>query len=143
MPDPEITFDAELVEGHKGVTVVLVPFDPEEVFGAKPFRLAGRRHGWPVRARIGRVAFPGYIGERWGKRFLIVDAQVRARAKLRVGDPVTVAVCPTEEPAVVAQAYEQSTVTTQPAKPRPDARRAERDVVPRRQVKESRARKPS
>src|SRR5215475_9281062 len=26
----KVRFEAELIEGHKGVTVVLVPFDPEE-----------------------------------------------------------------------------------------------------------------
>ena len=26
----KLEFEAELIEGHKGVTVVIVPFDPEE-----------------------------------------------------------------------------------------------------------------
>ena len=39
-------FDAELIQGHKGVTVVLVPIDLEEKWSLKPTRLAGRRDGW-------------------------------------------------------------------------------------------------
>jgi len=39
-------FEAALFEGHKGVTAVLVPFDPEEVWGLRPVKLA-RRDGTP------------------------------------------------------------------------------------------------
>jgi len=44
----KVRFNAELIEGHKGVTVVLVPFDPEKMWLQKPIRLYGRRHGWLV-----------------------------------------------------------------------------------------------
>ena len=37
------TFDAELIEGHKGVTAVIVPFDPEESWREKPVRFLGSR----------------------------------------------------------------------------------------------------
>jgi len=35
-------FDAELIEGHKGVTIVVVPFDPEAGWSQKPLRLDPR-----------------------------------------------------------------------------------------------------
>jgi len=36
-------FEAELIEGHKGVTVVIVPFNPEVAWSQKPIRLDPRR----------------------------------------------------------------------------------------------------
>jgi hypothetical protein len=57
-------FEAQLFEGHKGVTAVLVPFDPVEVWHAPPVRLPGRRHGWLVRGTANGVRLDGYIGER-------------------------------------------------------------------------------
>ena len=58
-------FNAELIKAHKGVTVVLVPFDPEEGWSRKPVRLHERRHGWLIRGTANGVPFDGYIGERW------------------------------------------------------------------------------
>jgi hypothetical protein len=115
------TFEAELIEGHKGVTVVLVPFNPEEVWGEKPVRLAGRRHGWPVRGSVGSVRFSGYIGDRWGRFFVIIEPSLRAAAGVSVGDTLQVAIEPTRAAAAIAKAVEQSQVTTQPGKPRRDA----------------------
>jgi hypothetical protein len=115
------TFDAELIEGHKGVTVVLVPFDPEAVWGQKPVRLAGRRHGWPVKGTVNGVRFSGYVGDRWGRFFVIMEPSLRAEAEVAVGDRLTVVVEPTRSAAAVANAVEQSKVTTQPGKARPDA----------------------
>ena len=66
-------FNAELIKGHKGVTVVLVPFDPEEGWSRKPVRLHERRHGWLIRGTANGVPFDGYIGERWGRFFIIID----------------------------------------------------------------------
>lgn len=117
------TFDAELIEGHKGVTVVLVPFDPEQVWEEPPYRLAGRRHGWPVKGTLGGVRFHGYIGDRWGRFFVIVDAALRAKANVAVGDVVTVTIAPAGTAAALALAIEQSRVTTQPKRARPDAKR--------------------
>jgi hypothetical protein len=111
-------FEAELVQGHKGVVAVLVPFDPEEIWGLKPHRLAGRRHGWPVKVRAGRKRFAGYIGERWGRFFITLDAEALGA---KVGDTLAFSVEPTKDRKVVALATEQSKATTQPSKARPDA----------------------
>jgi hypothetical protein len=113
-------FESELVEGHKGVTVALVPFDPEEKWGEKPVRLAGRRHGWLVRGTLNGVAFDGYIGERWGRFFIIVERELREAADVSVGDPLAVVVEPTNDRRVLERALRQSKRTTQPKKARVD-----------------------
>ena len=119
-------FEAELIEGHKGVTVVIVPFDPEEGWSQKPVRLASRRHGWLIKGTVNRarrkpVRFDGYIGERWGRFFIIIDAELRQAAEVSVGDTLKVIVQPTEEAEVFERALAQSKVTTQPRTSRPDA----------------------
>jgi Domain of unknown function (DUF1905) len=117
----KVRFDAELIEGHKGVTVVLVPFDPEEKWAQKPLRLAGRRHGWLVTGRVNGIKFDGYIGERWNRFFIIIDPLLREATRVTVGDTLKIALEPTSNARVLAQARDQSKVTTQPKKPRTDA----------------------
>ena len=116
-----VRFDAELIEGHKGVTVVLVPFNPEEKWSRKPLRLDRRRHGWLVTGSANGVKFDGYIGERWNRLFIIIDSGLREAAQVAVGDTLTMVVEPTSSARVFEQAREQSKVTTAPRKPRPDA----------------------
>jgi hypothetical protein len=113
-------FDAELVEGHKGVVVAIVPFDPEDVFGRKPVRLAGRRHGWVVSGSLNGTKFDGYVGERWGRFFIIVDPDLRRAAGVAAGDRVSMVVAPSNKPGPIARAIQQSRQTTQPSKPRAD-----------------------
>src|SRR5262245_65483960 len=79
-------FNAELIKGHKGVTVVLVPFDPEEGWSRKPVRLHERRHGWLIRGTATGVPFDGYIGARWGRFFIIIDRELPKAAEASVGD---------------------------------------------------------
>jgi hypothetical protein len=110
-------FEAELVEGHKGVVVAIVPFDPEEAFGP-PVRLAGRRHGWVVSASLNGTKFDGYIGERWGRFFVIVDKDIREAAGVAAGDRVSIGVAPSDDPGMLERAIEQSHQTTQPSKAR-------------------------
>src|SRR5579859_2101430 len=114
-------FEAELVEGHKGVTVVLVPFDPEERWSRKPIRLAGRRHGWPVTGTVQGISFEGYVGERWGRFFVIVERSLREAAKVDVGDRLRVILAPAGTKGALERAREQSKVTTQPKTARDDA----------------------
>jgi Domain of unknown function (DUF1905) len=117
----KVQFEAELIEGHKGVTVVLVPFDPEVRWSKKPVRLEGRRHGWLVVGSANGVRFDGYIGERWNRFFIIIDSGLRDAAKVAVGDTLKVSVEPTSSARVLVRARRQSKVTTAPKKPRPDA----------------------
>ena len=91
------SFEAELLDGHKG-PAVLVPFDPARIWGVKP-RLVpsaayGLRPGYPVRGRFQGVAFTGWIGERWGRRFLLVEPALQRRARVEVGERCTVRVSP-------------------------------------------------
>jgi hypothetical protein len=114
-------FEAQLIEGHKGVTVVLVPFDPEERWSLKPVRLQGRRHGWLIVGTANGVRFDGYIGERWNRFFIIVDRDLRDAANVAVGDTLKIRVEPTRSARVLARALQQSKVTTEPKKMRTDA----------------------
>jgi Domain of unknown function (DUF1905) len=127
-------FEAPLFEGHKGVTGVLVPFDPVDLWHAPPVRLAGRRHGWLVTGTANGARFDGYIGERWNRFFITLDEGLRDAAGVAVGDPVTMVIAPTATSKAYLAALEQSRVTTQPGKPRPDAVAfpgAERIAAPR------------
>ena len=114
-------FEAPLFEGHKGVTGVLVPFDPIELWRAPPIRLAGRRHGWLVTGTANGARFDGYIGERWNRYFITLDETLRVAAGVTVGEPVTMVIAPAATRKAYLAALEQSRVTTQPTKPRPDA----------------------
>jgi hypothetical protein len=113
-------FEAELIEGHKGVTVVQVPFDPGDLWSQKSVRLAGRRHGWLISATANRVRFDGYIGERWGRFFIIIDEELRRRAKVHVGDMLKMTAALTDTARVLERATAQSKLTTQPKKARAD-----------------------
>jgi hypothetical protein len=117
----KVQFEVELIEGHKGVTVVLVPFDPEEKWSRKPVRLEGNRHGWLVVGSVNGVRFDGYIGERWNRFFIIIDRDLREAAKVVVGDTLKVSIEPTSSARVFERARNQSKVTTAPKKARPDA----------------------
>ena len=115
-------FEAELVEGHKGVTAMLVPFDPEAVWRQRPFRLAGRRHGWLITGTANGARFDGYVGERWNRFFVTFDEALRDAARVAVGEVVTLEIAPTATRKAYLEACRQSASTTQPGKPRPDAR---------------------
>ncbi len=139
-------FETELVEGHKGVVVAIVPFDPETVFRQKPVRLAGRRHGWLVTGSLDGKPFDGYVGERWGRFFIIIEPALRRAAGVGPGDTVSMAVTPTRDEAILARAIAQSSRTTQPAKARADVAEtvsreapAAASAAPRRAPRSSRA----
>jgi hypothetical protein len=117
----KVRFQAELIEGHKGVTVVLVPFDPEQRWSRKPVRLDPRRHGWLIIGSANCVAFEGYIGQRWNRFFIIIDSGLRKAAKVAVGDTLKMMVEPASSPRALAQARAQSKLTTAPKEARHDA----------------------
>ena len=117
----KVRFQAELIEGHKKVTVVIVPFDPEAKWSQKPIRLDPRRDGWLVNATANGIRFDGYIGQRWGRFFIIIEPGLREAAKIVVGDTLTMVVAPTATKRALATARAQSKVTTAPRKGRPDA----------------------
>jgi hypothetical protein len=51
---------------------------------------SSRREGWLVTGSMNGAKFDGWIGFRWGRYFIIVDAARRKGAKVEVGDPVEV-----------------------------------------------------
>ena len=118
---PSVRFDAELIEGHKGVTAVMIPFDPEVLFASPPVRLDPRRDGWLVEGTVQGARLLGYIGLRWGRFFLIIDEATRAAAKVKVGDRLSFALASTCDLEVLAVARQQCVMTTAPKKGRPDA----------------------
>jgi len=111
-----IGFEAPLVAGHNGVTVVIAPFSPREVWGVEPVPLDDRREGWLVTGTMNGVKFDGWVGFRWGRYFIIVDAALRKAAKIGVGDSVDVAVKPTTRAKALAVAKEQAPLTTAPGR---------------------------
>jgi len=90
-------FESVLESGHKGAAVV-VPFDPGQIWGREPVEIAtpvyGKALGHPVRGTIAGVAFEGWIGRRWGRFFILVDEDLRRRAGISTGSPVTVSIAP-------------------------------------------------
>ena len=117
----KLEFEAELIEGHKSITVVIVPFDPEEAWSQKPVWLDPRRDGWLVTGTANGVRFDGYIGYRWGRFFIIIDSELRQAAGVSVGEKLCMIVEPTATMRALNRAREQSKVTTAPKKGRPDA----------------------
>ncbi len=97
---------------------MLVPFDPEAAWAQKPVRLEGRRHGWVVAGTANGVAFEGYVGERWGRFFVIIEPALRRAAGVSVGDTLAMAIAPTAKATALARARAQSKSTTQPKRPR-------------------------
>jgi hypothetical protein len=91
------------------------------VWGEKPVRLAGRRHGWLVKGTANGARFDGYIGERWGRFFLALDAALRKAAGVVAGDTVAIAIEPAKTAETYLRACEQSKSTTQPGRARADA----------------------
>jgi len=93
-------FKAEILMGHKGAAVI-VPFDPEEVWGIAPKKVSdipGGKEGFLVRGTLAGTKFEGWIGKRWGRRFVLTDEQLLARAKVMVGDTVEVVLAPRSSP---------------------------------------------
>jgi len=114
-------FEAELIQGHKGVTVVIVPFNPETAWSRKPVRLDPRRDGWLVAGTANGIRFDGYIGYRWGRFFIIIEPELRKAAKASVGGTLSMAVAPNATQRALVRARAQSKVTTAPKKGRRDA----------------------
>lgn len=111
-------FWTPLVAGHKGVTALLVPFDPRATWAVEPVPLDARREGWLVAGKLEGIAFFGWIGYRWGRYFTIVDAELRALARVAVGDECDVTLRPTSDRRALAKAQEQAPLTTAPGRKR-------------------------
>ena len=90
----EQRFRAEILDGHKGPAVI-VPFDPAKTWNAEPAKVpAPWKSGYLVKGKMNEKAFEGWIGNRWGRSFILVDEGLQGRMRAKVGDVVTVAVVP-------------------------------------------------
>ncbi len=94
-----VRFESELMMGHKNIAAVLVPFAPERVWKSRPVLVDAPYARKPqeahlVRGTIDGTPFDGWIGKRWGRRFIIVDQALRKRAGVAIGDVVEIVVAP-------------------------------------------------
>lgn len=97
-------FEAEVVVGHKGTHVVIVPFDPAQRWpGTAPLALSRKQdprggRGWPVTGTVDGAAFAGFVGRRYGRSYLILPAAFRQAQRIDEGDVVTVELQPATAP---------------------------------------------
>jgi hypothetical protein len=107
-------FRTELEMGHKGCAVI-VPFDPEKLWGAAPTKVLGESMGHFVEGTMNGAPFQGWIGHRWGRFFILVDDALAKAAAAKPGDRIDVVVSP--------RAASPTTETSRPAarrkRPRP------------------------
>jgi len=88
---------------------------------AKTVAVGSARHGWLITGTVNGAPFDGYIGERWGRFFIIIEPELRKAARVSIGDKLTMTVQPTSKLRAFRKAVAQSKVTTAPRKPRADA----------------------
>jgi hypothetical protein len=86
-------FEAALLPGHKGAAVE-IPFDPSARWAVEPVALWRGRRGFPVEAILDGVPFRSAIVPRMRRHFLLVDDDVCAKAKARIGAIVRITVWP-------------------------------------------------
>jgi hypothetical protein len=95
----KVRFESELIMGHKNIAAVLVPFAPERVWKSRPVMIDApysrkKQEAYLVAGTIDGTPFEGWIGKRWGRRFIIVDQALRKLAGVKVGDVVELVVQP-------------------------------------------------
>jgi len=110
-------FRGIILEGHKGAAVP-VPFDPVQRWGLPARSLWRGRRGHRVSGRLAGKAFESAVVGRQRRFFVLLDADLLARARVRAGDTVAVELEPLDTPAVPPR------TAARPAKPR--ARRRSR-----------------
>ncbi len=83
---PERSFQAILEGTEKGRVYVVLPFDPEKVWGLRArYHVRGAINGWPVRGALEQFS-KGY--------FLPLGPACRRGADVQLGDSLTVALMP-------------------------------------------------
>lgn len=95
----EQTFHAQILDGHKGAAVI-VPFDPAKIWDVEPATVSPPwKKGYLVSGKINRAGFEGWIGNRWGRNFILVDDELLKKARAKIGDVVRMTVSPRKAPA--------------------------------------------
>lgn len=87
------TFKAELLSGHKDHAVE-VPFDPAGTWGIDPKPLWRGRKGHQVKGKLNGHAFESFVVPRARKFWMLIDNELKRKAKVSEGDVVTVSVEP-------------------------------------------------
>lgn len=122
----KVRFETELIMGHKNIAAVLVPFAPERVWKSQPVMLDAPYSRKPqaahlVRGTIDGTPFDGWIGKRWGRRFIIVDQALRKRAGVAVGDVVELVISARRPEAPAPRGPASGTRSPSRARPRSSA----------------------
>jgi len=90
----EQSFHAQILDGHKGAAVI-VPFDPAKMWHVELAAVpAPWKKGYLVSGKINRTCFEGWIGNRWGRNFILVDDELLKKARAKIGDVVRMTVSP-------------------------------------------------
>ena len=122
----KMRFQAELIMGHKNIAAVLVPFAPERVWKSTPVLIDApysrkKQEAHLVAGTIDGTPFDGWIGKRWGRRFIIIDQALRRRAGVAVGDVVEIAVSERRPEAPAPRGPASGTRSPSRARPRSSA----------------------
>jgi hypothetical protein len=86
-------FKAEVLPGHKDAAVE-VPFDPAWAWDISPKPLWRGRRGHEVKGKLNGCVFESFIVPRSKKFWMVVDEELKRKAKVSVGDVVSVSVEP-------------------------------------------------
>ena len=122
----KVRFESELIMGHKNIAAVLVPFSPERVWKSTPVMVDAPYSRKPqaahlVAGTLDGTPFEGWIGKRWGRRFIIVDQALRKRAGVAVGDVVELVVSARRPEAPAPRGPASGTRSPSRARPRSSA----------------------
>ena len=126
MPKQKMRFQAELFMGHKNIAAVLVPFAPERVWQSTAVMVDApysrkSQEAYLVRGTVDGTPFDGWIGKRWGRRFIIVDQALRKKAGVAVGDVVEIVVSARRRGAPAPPSPASGTRSPSRARPRSSA----------------------
>ncbi len=82
------------------MAAVVVPFDPAKIWRVAPAAVPPPwKTGYLVSGTIGRPGFEGWIGNRWGRNFVLVDEALLKKTRSKIGDVVRMTVSPRNAPA--------------------------------------------
>mgnify|MGYP001166117007 CR=1 FL=1 len=91
-------FEAVLFAGHKE-DAVEVPFDPSRLWNLPKQKHWNGRNGNFVQGTINGIHFESALVPRMKKFFLLIDEDIKAAAKIAVGDIIKVVIEPLATPA--------------------------------------------
>lgn len=85
------TFKAEILPGHKD-SAVEVPFNPVLIWKVEAKPLWRGRKGHEVKGKVNGVAFKSFIVPRSKAFWMLIDEELKRKAKVRDGEIVSVSV---------------------------------------------------